>query len=141
MDVNAKGPCLCAQQVARDRPGAIINPGSVGGTDGFPKCISHGPSKDAVHQKTRQMTVGLAERHLRGNCVPSGILATDMIRGHIDAGRAREADNNNRMRQRHAGEGMDIRQVMVSLAGEQARETITGLTLPADRGFPAYGLP
>jgi NAD(P)-dependent dehydrogenase (short-subunit alcohol dehydrogenase family) len=143
MDVNAKGTYLCAQQaarrmVARGAPGAIINLGSVGGTNGFPNRFSYGASKAAVHQMTKQMAIELAEKHIRVNCVAPGIIATDMIRGHIEAGRVREEDYNNRIPQRHMGEGMDIGQAVVFLASEQAKY-ITGIMLPVDGGFLAYG--
>jgi NAD(P)-dependent dehydrogenase (short-subunit alcohol dehydrogenase family) len=84
------------------------------------------------------MAIELAEKHIRVNCVAPGIIATDMIRGHIEAGRVREEDYNNRIPQRHMGEGMDIGQAVVFLASEQAKY-ITGIMLPVDGGFLAYG--
>lgn len=82
-DVNLRGTWLCAQVFARhmvreQRPGAIINIGSIQAGLALPGRTHYAPSKRAVEGLTASLAVELAEHRIRVNCVHPGVIETDM---------------------------------------------------------------
>jgi NAD(P)-dependent dehydrogenase (short-subunit alcohol dehydrogenase family) len=81
--VNLKGSWLCAQVVARrliaaDRPGVIVNLGSIQAGVAFPGRTHYAPTKRGVEALTRNLAAELASHRIRVNCVHPGVIETDM---------------------------------------------------------------
>lgn len=82
-DVNLKGEWLCSQVVARDwvargRPGAIVNIGSVQAGMALPGRTHYAPTKRGIEALTRNMAAELAVHGIRVNCIHPGLFDTDM---------------------------------------------------------------
>lgn len=82
-NVNLRGTWLCSQVFARaaiaaDRPGAIVNIGSIQAALAMPGRTHYAPSKSGVQALTRNLAVELAEDRIRANCVHPGVIETDM---------------------------------------------------------------
>src|SRR6185437_7709634 len=73
MNTNVKALYLAARRVIpvmiRQKSGVILNTGSISGAVGIPTQGAYGPSKGAVHQMTRQMTIEYAPHGIRVNAI------------------------------------------------------------------------
>lgn len=82
-NVNLRGTWLCSQLFARDlisaeRPGAIVNIGSIQTGLAMPGRTHYAPSKSGIETLTRNLAAELAEHRIRANCVHPGVIETDM---------------------------------------------------------------
>lgn len=82
MDVNAKGPFLCAKAVIpyllRQKEGAIINTASIAGKRGRAGVAAYCASKFAVIALTQSLAEELGHANIRVNAVCPGFLRTAM---------------------------------------------------------------
>jgi meso-butanediol dehydrogenase / (S,S)-butanediol dehydrogenase / diacetyl reductase len=82
MEVNAKGPFLCAKAVIpylmRQREGAIINTASIAGKRGRGGAAAYCASKFAVVALTQALAEELGHANIRVNAVCPGFLRTAM---------------------------------------------------------------
>jgi NAD(P)-dependent dehydrogenase (short-subunit alcohol dehydrogenase family) len=143
--VNLKGAMLTSQAVLPDmmraRRGSIIMISSIRGLLGNPALAAYCASKGAEVLLARQMAVEYAPRGVRVNCICPGFVLTEMLEGYInrqaDPTAARSAfaamSPMNRV-----GEPEEIARVAVFLASDAA-SFITGVALPVDGGYTAYG--
>ncbi len=82
-DVNLRGPWLCSQVFARrligeERPGTIINLGSVQAGVALPGRTHYAPTKRGLAALTCNLAAELAQHGIRVNCVHPGLIETDM---------------------------------------------------------------
>jgi glucose 1-dehydrogenase/3-oxoacyl-[acyl-carrier protein] reductase len=88
-DVNLKGQWLCAQVVARqlvagNRPGVIVNIGSVQAGMVLPGRTHYAPTKRGIEALTRNLAVELAPFKIRVNCLHPGVFDTEMTQWVMD---------------------------------------------------------
>jgi NAD(P)-dependent dehydrogenase (short-subunit alcohol dehydrogenase family) len=143
MDINAKSVFLCSQAVARrlrdtQRPGAILNIGSIAGTNAFPRRLTYCSSKAALQQMTKVMAIEWASLGIRVNCLAPGYIHSDITaglsqRGLLDLGALRR-----RIPQGDLGKAEDIAAATVFMVSDDACY-MTGSTLTVDGGWLAYG--
>jgi NAD(P)-dependent dehydrogenase (short-subunit alcohol dehydrogenase family) len=132
-EVNLRAPLLWAQQVwkasMRERGGAIVSIGSVGGLQPSPAIGAYNVSKAAVHHLTRQLAHELAPG-VRVNAVAAAIVRTklsEMLWSWDEEAVAR-AHPLGRL-----GEPEDVARAVVFLLSDAA-SWITGVVLPVDGG-------
>jgi NAD(P)-dependent dehydrogenase (short-subunit alcohol dehydrogenase family) len=143
LDVNAKGVFLCSQAVARQliarkSPGVILQIGSISGINAFPDRLAYCASKAAVHHMTKVMAAEWAVHGIRVNCVAPGYIHSDITAGLAEQGLLDLAALRRRIPQGELGQGRDVAQAAVYLAGDGARY-VTGSVLVVDGGWLAYG--
>lgn len=83
VDVNLKGPFLCAQAVLPDlvaRRGRIVNVGSISGTLGTPNLSAYNASKWGVNGLTQSWAEELRPAGVMVTCVLPGSTDTEMLR-------------------------------------------------------------
>jgi len=139
IDVNLKGCYLMARAAARvmipAKRGAIVNLSSITGLAGFPASNGYGVSKAAIVMLTKTLATELARHNIRVNAVAPGFVVTPMTeqmpQEFIDM-------NLRRMPLGRSGEPEEIARAVVFLASPWA-SFITGVTLPVDGGWAAYG--
>jgi NAD(P)-dependent dehydrogenase (short-subunit alcohol dehydrogenase family) len=116
----------------------IVNIGSIAGIAGFAPRPSYGPSKAAVISLTRSLALEWAEYNINVNCVVPGYVRTPMIeeifkRTGTDVGMIEK-----RIPFGYLASPDDIANACLFLVSDSARY-ITGITLPVDGGWLAYG--
>jgi len=142
VDVHLRGTYLVATAVLgemRDREsGAVVNVSSVTSFGAFPSSTAYGPAKSAVNNLTKVLAVEAAADGVRVNAVAPGFVHTpmvdplfadgtldrDAITGRIPAGRMAQPEEI-------AG--------AISLLCDDRAGYVTGVVLPVDGGWNAYG--
>ena len=144
--VNLKGAMLASQAVLpimmdQDRGGAIIVISSIRGLLGNPSLASYCASKGGEVLLARQMAVEYAPRGVRVNCICPGFVLTEMLQGYID----RQADPEAARRafaamapMNRVGKPEEIALAALFLASDAA-SFVTGVALPVDGGYTAFG--
>lgn len=84
LDVNLRGPWLCAKYAlphlkASTRNPSIINTTSTGALTAFPKCTVYGASKAGLSLLTKNLALELAKFGIRVNSVAPGVTKTEMV--------------------------------------------------------------
>jgi 3-oxoacyl-[acyl-carrier protein] reductase len=138
---NMTGTFLCAQAAARvmvrQRSGIIINIGSISGQRGGYGRAAYGAAKAGVIQLTKVMSVELAGRGVRVNCISPGPTETDQVRECHDAP-TRESYHRLLPIRRYAAPA-EIAAAVLFLASPAA-SFISGHILNVDGGFNTAGL-
>ncbi len=141
-DINVRGTFLCSQRVARwmstNGGGKIVNIGSQTGIAGVPYVNAYGPSKAAVINMTRSQAVEWAKYKINVNCVAPCWTATPRLDNAIKAGFVSLEEIQKRCPMGRAAEPQEVAQAVLFLASNEA-DFITGITLPVDGGWLAYG--
>lgn len=141
MAVNAKGPFLMTQCVARrmieaGRPGRICNVTSISGlkaTD--PRQVPYCTSKGAVNMFTRVAALALAAHDITVNAVLPGTIETDINRDMLaDEGVARSIVEATPLG--CLGDVDDVAHAVVYFMSDESR-WVTGALLAIDGGFIA----
>ena len=142
LDVDLKGTFLCCQAVGRamikQKAGRIINISSINGLLAFPERLAYNCSKAGVIALTKVLASEWARHNITVNTVAPGYVRTEATDEHIAAG---WFDQAGILRRTPLGRwiGMDdIAKAVSFLASDQAAN-ITGVVLPVDGGWVAYG--
>lgn len=145
MDVNLRGTFLVSRAVgrhllARKAGGAIVNIASVAGIVGIPGSNGYGVSKAAIVHLTRTMATEWARKGIRVNCIAPGYIDAPMAMEMFADGRVDRKLIEKRTPVGRLGRPDEIADAVAFLAS-RASSFITGVTLPVDGGWCAYGGP
>ena len=123
----------------KDRPGYIVNMGSISSFVGQSSTPSYTTSKGAVLQLTRSIALDYAADGVRCNCVCPGITDTPLLRSHLNSTPDPEATLRQRLRRVPMNMALtprDIAKSIVYFSCEQSAG-ITGTSLVVDCGYIA----
>ncbi len=141
MAINAKGPFLMTQRVARvmvetARPGRICNVTSISGQKATnPQQVPYCSSKGAVNMFTRAAALALGPHGITVNAVMPGTIETDINRQILaEAGVAAGIEAATPLGR--LGEVDDIGHAVVYLMSDESK-WVTGALLAVDGGFIA----
>ena len=141
VDVHLGGTYMMCKAVAPQmlgRGGAIINLSSIAGVLGLSRRNAYSAAKAGISMLTRTLGCEWAAQGVRVNAIAPGYMLTPFAQRLIDEGKL-DAD---RVRRRtpagRLGTAQHIADAMLFLASDRA-EFITGVTLPVDGGYMAWG--
>lgn len=142
MAVNVRGTFQCSQRVARwmiaHHGGKIVNLASQTGIAGVPYINAYGPSKAAVINMTRSLAVEWAKYKINVNCVAPCWTRTPRLDNAIEKGVVSLEEIQKRCPMGRPAEPEEVAKAILFLASDDA-DFITGITLPVDGGWLAYG--
>lgn len=140
--VNLRAAFLCSQRVARwmkdHEGGKIVNVASQTGVAGVPFVNAYGPSKAGVINMTRSLAVEWAKYKINVNCVAPCWTRTRMLENAVERGRISLEEIRRRCPLGRPAEPEEVARAILFLASDDAA-FITGVTLPVDGGWLAYG--
>lgn len=143
VDVCMRGPYLCSRQLAADfmlpsQSGRIVNISSIAGVVGLPMRNAYSSSKAALGMMTRTLASEWARHGVNVNAVAPGYIRTPMLEALVAQGKVDEGQLVRRIPAGHLGEPSNIADTVLFLASDAAAY-ITGVTLPVDGGWCAFG--
>ncbi|KFF24553.1 SDR family NAD(P)-dependent oxidoreductase [Chryseobacterium vrystaatense] len=109
---------------------------SVYGIVGSAANVAYSMSKSALHGITKSLSIEMASKNIRVNCIAPGFIKTEMLEG---VSTIFDEEYNKRLEALHPmglGEAQDIANAVVFLASDMSR-WITGAVLSVDGGFTA----
>ena len=136
LDINARGPWLCAKAAAplmEGRGGRIVGISSLGAGRVLPEYVAVGVSKAALESLTRYLAVELGPRGIVVNAVSGGLVETDALNFFPRREEMLE-DARQRTPAGRMVEPTDIAQAVAFLCGPGA-EMIRGQVLVVDGGY------
>jgi NAD(P)-dependent dehydrogenase (short-subunit alcohol dehydrogenase family) len=143
LDIHLKGMYLGCRRVGREMVrqmrGTIVSVSSVAGVVGFAMRTAYGPAKAGIAQLTRVLAVEWAPYNIRVNAVAPGYVRTPLVERILNAGQLEEKRIAERTPLGRLARPEEIAAAVVFLLSDDA-SYITGVTLPVDGGFLAYGL-
>ena len=144
MDVNLKGTYLMSwhavPEMEKNESGSIINLASIMGLVGYPAGMGGGfnpynPSKGGIVQFTRNLSIDLAQRGIRVNCICPGYVETNLTKVLTD-----DPESLRKLEERHPmgrlGRPEEIANAALFLASDEA-SFVTGAPLIVDGGYTA----
>src|SRR5215471_8190845 len=136
LDVNLKGSCFCAQEVAKAmvaarRQGSIINIASGAALRGSPRGVHYAASKGGVLSLTRAMALELAPYRIRVNAIAPGL--TDTAQPRYGSSEAEIVEMARAIPLGRMAQPDEIARAAVFLASENAG-FVTGQTLHVNGG-------
>jgi NAD(P)-dependent dehydrogenase (short-subunit alcohol dehydrogenase family) len=144
VDIHLRGSFCMARAAARAmvprRAGSIVLMSSVNGVNGIPRRHAYGPAKAAISQLARTLTYEWASQDVRVNALAPAYIATPMVdrlaaEGKIDINRLERRTPMGRL-----GSVSDVAEAAAWLLSDLSTY-ISGVTLPVDGGWLAYGGP
>lgn len=145
LDIHLSGTFLVSQAVARHmigagHGGAVVNLNSIGGVVGLPGRTSYSTAKAGIGMLTRVLGSEWGAHGIRVNAVAPGYIMTPMTQDLIDKGFIDPLRIRRRTPMGQWGRPEHIADAITFLASDQAA-FITGVTLPVDGGYMAFGAP
>jgi NAD(P)-dependent dehydrogenase (short-subunit alcohol dehydrogenase family) len=139
IDTNLTGTFHVCRTVGRvmlrQRSGAIVNIGSIGGSVGLPRLAAYSASKGGVSALTRVLALEWAASGIRVNAVAPAFIATDLTQGLIDNAELNRSIIDQTPLGR-IGRAEEVVGPVLFLASDAA-SYITGHTLLVDGGWTA----
>ncbi|MAF85954.1 MAG: hypothetical protein CL875_05705 [Dehalococcoidales bacterium] len=140
--VNLRGTYLCSrrsgQWMVSNKAGKVLNIASIVGLAGFVARASYGPAKAGIVNLTQTLAVEWAKYNINVNCIAPGFVMTPLDGDLIRSGRLNLELIEKRIPLGHRAQPDDIAKAALFLVSDDARY-ITGVTLPVDGGWLAYG--
>lgn len=142
IDIHLTGTYLVSQRVAphmiAQGMGAMVNLSSIAGVVGLPVRTAYSAAKAGISMLTRVLGCEWAPHGIRVNAVAPGYILTPMTEplikeGRIDADRLRRRTPMGRL-----GRPEDIAEAILFLSSDRSR-FVTGITMPVDGGYCAWG--
>lgn len=142
--VHLRGTFLASREVARhfvaQQSGVIVNLCSIAGLAGHPGRNAYGAAKAGIRTMTEAMASEWARDGIRVNAVAPGYVMTDLVRDLIERGALSPSDIEDRTPMARFARPEEIAEAIAFLASPGA-SYITGVTLPVDGGWQAFGAP
>jgi glucose 1-dehydrogenase len=138
LSVNLKGIFLAGQAAARQMVrqgggGAIVNMSSVNAVMAIPNQVPYVVSKGGINQLTKVMALALAPHGIRVNGIGPGTILTELARTAVLGNAEAERKILSRTPLRRMGEPVEVANVAVFLASDEA-SYLTGQTIYPDGG-------
>lgn len=144
VDVNLRGTFLVCRAAGRamvaQGHGAIVTTSSVNGLAGIPRRHAYGPAKAAVAQLTRTLACEWGAHQVRVNALAPTYVATPMIDRLAREGKVDIARLERRTPLGRIASPEDVARAAAFLLSDWS-SYITGVVLPVDGGWTAYGGP
>lgn len=142
IDVHLRGSFLCSKYVGKTmierKNGKIINISSIAGLVGLPKRNAYSAAKAGIIMLTKVLACEWAKYGINVNAVAPGYIMTPLIQELI----AQKKVDHDKLRRRiplgNLGEPSDIYHAVSFLASDDSKY-ITGICLPVDGGWLAFG--
>jgi NAD(P)-dependent dehydrogenase (short-subunit alcohol dehydrogenase family) len=142
--VHLRGTFLCSREAARvfveQQSGAIVNISSIAGLQGHPGRNAYGAAKAGIASMTEAMACEWARDGIRVNAVAPGYVLTELVKSLVAKGALNLADIEERTPIGRTAQPSEIAEAITFLASPRA-SFITGVTLPVDGGWQAFGAP
>lgn len=142
VDVTLRGTFLACRAAARimveQKSGSIVMLSSIRGLIGSPRRHAYGPAKAAVSMMAKNLACEWSLSGVRVNAVAPGFIQTPMTDRLIAEGKIDEQLIADRTPMGRMGLPLEIAQASAFLLSDWSRY-ITGVTLPIDGGWVAYG--
>ncbi len=136
VDVNLKGPFICAQVflplLAQAGNGSIVHIGSVSGQYGGPRTAHYAASKAGLISLAQVIARFGAQHGVRSNTVAAGIIASDMGQAGLAAASVQKAAENILLKR--LGLAREVSDAVVFLASDAA-SYITAQTINVNGGL------
>lgn len=144
IDVNLRGTFLICRAAGRvmtiQRSGSIVTTSSVNGLSGIPRRHAYGPAKAAVAQLTRTLACEWGALQVRVNALAPTYVSTPMIERLAREGKVDIARLEKRTPLGRIATAEDVARAASYLLSDWS-SYITGVILPVDGGWTAYGGP
>ncbi|MGI4814742.1 MAG: SDR family NAD(P)-dependent oxidoreductase [Janthinobacterium lividum] len=144
LSVHLRGTFLVSREVGRvfveQQSGAIVNLSSVAGHGGHPGRNGYGAAKAGISAMTAAMASEWARDGIRVNAVAPGFVKTELVMNLVKQKALNLENIEDRTPMGRAGEPGEIAEAIAFLASKRA-SFITGVTLPVDGGWQAFGAP
>ncbi len=145
IDIHLTGTYLVSKTVApgmiaAGQGGAIVNLNSIAGVLGLPVRTAYSAAKAGIGMLTRVLGCEWGPHNIRVNAVAPGYMLTPLLRRLLEEGKVDGKRIRRRTPMGRLGEAEHIADAITFLASDQAA-FITGVTLPVDGGYMAYGAP
>jgi 3-oxoacyl-[acyl-carrier protein] reductase len=142
LDLNLTAPFRCAQAAARvmlpRRRGVIVNISSIYGAIAIPGRTAYSTAKHGLDGLTQALAVEWADRGVRVVSVNPAYVATRLVKEAMNDGGFSAVDLERRTPLGRLASPVEVADTVVFLASHAAAY-ITGVRLPVDGGWLAYG--
>jgi len=144
VDVHLRGSFCVSRAAGRvmleQQAGAIVLVSSVNGVNGIPRRHAYGPAKAAIAQLARTLTCEWAPRNVRVNAIAPTYINTPMIERLAQEGKVDLDRLERRTPMGRIGSVEDVAFAAAYLLSDLSAY-VTGVNLPVDGGWLAYGGP
>jgi NAD(P)-dependent dehydrogenase (short-subunit alcohol dehydrogenase family) len=127
-----------APHMLRQGRGAMINLSSIAGVLGLARRNAYSAAKAGIGMMTRTLGCEWASQGVRVNAIAPGYMLTPFMQRLVDEGKLDADQVRRRTPAGRLGSARHIADAMLFLASDGA-EFITGVTLPVDGGYMAWG--
>jgi len=142
--VHLRGTFLASREAARvfveQQSGVIVNISSIAGLQGHPGRNAYGAAKAGISSMTEALASEWARDGIRVNAVAPGYVLTELVKSLVAKGALDLGSIEERTPMGRTAQPGEIAEAIAFLASERA-SFITGVTLPVDGGWHAFGAP
>ena len=144
VDIHLRGSFCVARAVGRHMveagSGSIVLVSSVNGVGGIPRRHAYGPAKAAIAQFAKTLTCEWAARNVRVNAIAPTYINTPMVERLAREGKVDVERLERRTPMGRIGSVDDVAHAAAYLLSDLSLY-VTGVNLPVDGGWLAYGGP